>query len=157
MQPTAQEAWLLKLLFLQEETLAPASAQLDPVWIHHALVRGIVVRRLAAHRENTWGSLAAFLDECEIPEMQGLITQAIADERPLPNPVQQLLDVLGRLRQQWIDRQLPALIRQANQPETPEAERIELLRRHQELLRQKRQPLAPAPGRAAPPASTETI
>jgi hypothetical protein len=75
--------------------------------------------------------------------MQNLITEAATEERPIPNPVQQLADVALRLRNQFIDRQLMSLIQQANQPETDEVARENLLRQQQELRKMKRQPLPP--------------
>ena len=73
--------------------------------------------------------------------MQSLITEATAEPRPIPNPSQQLADVALRLRNQFIDRQLAALMQRANQPEISEAERHDLLRQQQELRRLKRQPM----------------
>ena len=55
--------------------------------------------------------------------------------------VQQLADVALRLRNQFIDRQLAALMQRANQPECAETERLDLLRQQQELRRRKRQPI----------------
>jgi hypothetical protein len=140
-RPSTHEHWLLKLL-LQHDDLAPwAAAHLDPGWIQHSLARQIVSKRLAAQAEGTWNSLAAFLDECDTPEMRSLVTEATAEPRPIPNPSQQLADVALRLRNQFIDRQCAALMQRANQPEISEAERNDLLRQQQELRRLKRQPI----------------
>ena len=57
------------------------------------------------------------------------------------NPVQQLADLALRLRNQFIDRQLAALAQRGEQPETGEAERVELLRKREALRLLKRQPL----------------
>ena len=73
--------------------------------------------------------------------LQSLITEATAEPRPIPNPSQQLVDVAFRLRNQFLDRQLAALMQRANQPESSEAERDGLLRQQQELRRLKRQPI----------------
>jgi len=75
--------------------------------------------------------------------MQNLITETTADERPIPNPDQQLSDIALRLRNQFLDRQIAVLLQRANQPETAEDERLDLLRQQQELRRLKRQPLVP--------------
>ena len=114
---------------------------LDPGWVQHAVVRQIVAQRLAAHANQTWTSLAAFLEECDAPEMQSLVTEATTEPRPLPNPAQQLADVALRLRNQFIDRQLADSMQRANQPECSEAERLELLHQQQELRHLKRQPI----------------
>lgn len=141
--PSTHEYWLLKLVLRHEEILGWAALHLDADWVQHPLVKQVVSRRLAAHSQETWQGLPNFLDECETPELQNLITEAVADERPLPNPAQQLSDVVLRLRNQFLDRRLAASLQRANQPETGEAERLDLLREQQELRLLKRQPLNP--------------
>jgi hypothetical protein len=141
--PSAHEFWLLKVLFLHEELVGWAAMHLEPTWIQHEAVREIVTRRLQALAEESWASLAAFLDTCESPAMQNLITHAVADGRALPNPAQQLADVTLRLRNQFLDRGLAALLHLASQPETSNTEQLALLRQRQQLQERKRQPLAP--------------
>jgi DNA primase len=140
-RPSTHEYWLLKLLLQHDDLVAWAGAHLDPQWVQHSLARQIVSQLLAAHAKKTWTSLAAFLDECDTPEMRSLVTEATAEPRPIPNPAQQLSDVVLRLRNQFIDRQFAALMQRANQPEVSEAERLDLLRQQQELRRLKRQPI----------------
>ena len=139
--PSTPEYWLLKLLLRHEDLVEWAAAHLDPGWVQHALVRQIVAQRLAAHANQTWTCLAAFLDECAAPDMQRLITESTTEPRPLPNPSQQLMDLTLRLRNQFIDRQLADSMQLANQPACNEADRIELLHQQQDLRHLKRQPL----------------
>src|ERR1039458_2309302 len=139
--PPDKEFWLLKLLLLHDELVPRAALHLDANWILHPLVRQIVEKRLAAQTNETWQSLAAFLDECESPGMRGLVTEAVAEDRKIPNPDQQLGDVVLRLRNQFLDRQIAASIQRASERETSEADRMELLRQQQELRQQKRAPL----------------
>ncbi len=140
-RPSDKEFWLLKLLLLHDDLVAWATLHLDVNWISHPLARQIVEKRLAAQTNETWKNLAAFLDECESPEMRGLVTEAVAEDRKIPNPDQQLADVVLRLRNQFLDRQIAASIQRASQPETSETDRMELLSQQQELRRQKRAPL----------------
>ena len=140
-RPSTPEYWLLKLLLSHDDLVVWAAAHVDPGWVQHSLVRQIVAQRLAAQANQTWTSLAAFLDECEVPQMRSLITEATAEPRPIPNPSQQLSDVALRLRNQFLDRQLAALMQRANQPECSEVERLDLLHQQQELRRLKRQPI----------------
>ena len=143
--PSNHEYWLLKLVLGHEELLEWAALHLDPEWVQHPLVKQIISRRLAAHSGESWRGLASFLDECETPELQSLITENTAEERPIPNPSQQLADLALRLRNQFLDRRLAASLQRANQPETAETERIELLREQHALRLLKRQPLSPRP------------
>ena len=140
-RPNPQEFWLLKLLLLHDDLVAWASLHLDVDWISHPLARQIVEKRLAAHTNESWKSLAAFLDGCETPEMRSLVTEAAAEDRKIPNPDQQLGDVVLKLRNQFLDRQIAASIQRAGQPETSEDGRLEMLRQQQELRQQKRVPL----------------
>jgi DNA primase len=142
-RPPNHEFHLLKVLLLHDDLVAWAALHLDVNWISHPLVRQIVAQRLAAQTNETWKSLGAFLDECELPEMRGLITEAVAEDRKIPNPEQQLGDVASKLRNQFLDRQIAALTQKISQPGMPEAEQNELLRQQQKLREQKRAPLSP--------------
>jgi len=140
-RPSDKEFWLLKLLLMHDESVSQAAVHLDANWILHPLVRQIVEKRLAAQANETWQSLAAFLDECESPEMRGLVTEAVAEDRKLPDPDRQLTDLVTNLRNQFLDRQIAASVQRASQPEISEADGLELLRQQQELRQQKRAPL----------------
>jgi DNA primase len=140
-RPSDKEFWLLKLLLLHDDLAGWVALHLDANWISHPLVRQIVEKRLAAQTNESWKNLAAFLDECESPEMRSLVTEAVAEDRKLPNPDRQLTDVVTSLRNQFLDRQIAASIQHASQPETSETDRMELLRQQQELRQQKRAPL----------------
>lgn len=142
-RPSAPEFWLLKLVLLCEAEMDWVAAHLDPDWIQHAEVQHILRQRLAAHLNRTWRGLAAFLDEFAAGNAQNLITEASAEERELPDPARQLNDLLTRLRNQFLDRQLAVLMHRSSLPETGDAERLELLRQQQRLRQLKRQPLNP--------------
>ncbi|HUA39258.1 MAG TPA: DNA primase [Candidatus Sulfopaludibacter sp.] len=140
-RPSPQEFWLLKLLLRYDELVASAALHLDLNWITHPLARQIVTQRLAAQTNETWKNLAAFLDECDTPEMRALVTGAVTEDRQLPNPEQQLADVTLKLRNQFLDRQIAALTQKAGQPEVSETQKVEWLREQQSLRQQKRAPL----------------
>ena len=142
-RPSPQEFWLLKLLLLNDNLAAWVSLHLEVNWISHPHVRQIVERRLAAQANETWKSPAAFLDEFESPEMRSLVTEAVAEDRIIPNPETQLADVALKLRNQFLDRQIGMLMQKARQPEPSESEKLELLREQQKLREQKRAPLSP--------------
>ena len=140
-RPSPHEFWLLKLLLLHDESVAWAALHLDVNWIAHPLTRQIVVQRFAMQKEETWKSLAAFLDQVETPEARGLVTETATEDRKIPNPGQQLSDVALKLRNQFLDRQIASLTQKAGRPEASEMEKIELLRQQQKLREQKRAPL----------------
>jgi DNA primase len=136
-RPNPQEFWLLKLLLLHDDLVGWAALHLDVNWISHPFVRQIVERRLAAQTNETWQSLAAFLDECETPEMRGLVTEAVAEDRKIPNPDQQLADVVLKLRNQFLERQIAMFTQKASQPGISDAEKIGLLHERDKLREQK--------------------
>ncbi|MEK7707335.1 MAG: DNA primase [Verrucomicrobiota bacterium] len=144
-RPSAQEFWLLKLLFLHEELVGWATMHLEPAWIQHEAVREIVSRRLAAQSAETWTNLAGFLDECGSPEMQNLITEAVAESRVLPNPEQQLAGVALKLRTQFIDRQIAQIDGRVRELEVGGSLSIQLQQQRAQLKHAKGQPLAPLP------------
>src|SRR5438093_4858971 len=111
--------------------------------MYHIVARDSIHSRHTSQTNGNLNSLASYLSECESAEMQNLITEAVAEERAIHNPSVQLSDIALRLRNQFIDREMAALLQRVNQPETSETEHLDLLRRQQELRALKRQPLAP--------------
>ena len=140
--PKVHELQLLKLLFADEQLVRLAAANLDPSWIAHPTVRQVVQERLAADAHDAWQGVAAFLDELADDAARQLVAEVAISGRPIPSPAQQLNDILLRLRNQAWEQEIAALTQRAVQPDTPDEERLELLRRQQELNRLKRLPLA---------------
>ena len=140
--PSPIEFHLLKLLLLHDELVATAVLNLDPNWLSHPHVRQIVSLRLAAQEHETWHNLAEFLDRCESTEQRSLVTEAVAEERKIPNPETQLADMTLKLRNQFLDRQIGALTQKISQPQTPDDEKVSLLREQMKLKEQKRSPLS---------------
>ena len=141
-RPSNLEFHLLKLLLLHENLAAWAALHLDTNWILHPATRRLVERRLVAQKDETWQSLAAFLDACDSAEMRNLVTEAAAEDRKIPNSEQQLADVALKLRNQFLDRQIAAFTQKVSQPGMPEAEQNELLHEREALRGQKRAPLS---------------
>lgn len=143
--PSTQELWLLKLMLKHESALDWLLSYLNPEWIVHPVIRSVVSRRLVVHQHGDWQSLGLFLDGLESAEARGWVTEAAAEEREIPNPEQQFTDLVLRLRNQFLDRQLAALTQKLSQPEVGEDEKLEWLRQQQQLRQSKRQPLSPLP------------
>jgi DNA primase len=142
-RPSNLELHLLKILLLHDDLVGWAALHLDANWIAHPLIRQTVEARLAACEHEIWHGLAEFLDGCESALQRSLITEAVADERNLPNPETQLADVTKKLRDQFLDQQIAALTHKISSPETAEAQKLEFLHEQQGLKQQKRLPLAP--------------
>ena len=139
-RPSVQEFWLLKLLLSDETLLDWAAAYLVLDWVRHDLTRRIIEARLADHRQNRH-EVASLLAGFDDPNAQRLISEAVADQREIPNRPQQLLDLTRRLRDASIDRQLAAIALRMAQPELTDGDLLELHRAQQELRARKREPL----------------
>jgi DNA primase len=137
-RPSAFEFHLLKLLFLHDDLVPQASAHLDVEWIAHPQVRAVIAQRLAAQRDGSWQSLGAFLDACDSPGIRSIVTEAVTEERKMPNLEQQLADVTLKLRNQFLDRKITMCLQRASQPDISDADKIALLREQQQLREQKR-------------------
>ena len=144
------EAALLKLLLESEDHTGWVAEHLRTEWLSDPLVREVVLRRIELHRSGAWHGVAEFVTEVEAA--RDLITEIVVQplvenvdgtksprNKPIPNAAQQLPDIARRLRDQFIDRQMAVLKQRVNQPETSDAERLELLRQQQELRALKRQ------------------
>ena len=142
-RPAAQEFWLLKLVLLHDDAVDWVAAHLDLRWVQHLQVRDIVSARLALHAKHKEAGVSGLMDQFEQPTARSLISEALTESRTIPNPTQQLQDLVLRLRNQFIDQQLNKLLQRCSLPETTEAERLQLLQQQQELRLVKKQPLTP--------------
>ena len=138
--PSPHETQLLKILLAGGEPVLVAGAHLEQEWILHPLVRRIVQRMLRHDDEempSATSTFAAFQDD---PAAQQMLSALLADPRPVPHPEKQMVDVLIRLRTEFINAELQKLTRDLSHPDMPDPERITLLRRQQELRALKREP-----------------
>ncbi len=140
-RPSTHEFWLLKLLLIDDELLPWAGAHLDLNWVHHSAARQIISRRLAPGSDGTNRTVTTLLAELEDPVARSLITEAVSEQREIPNRVQQLADVVKRLRDQFVDRQLAGLSQRLSRPDLIDSERVSLVTQQQELRQLKKQPL----------------
>jgi DNA primase len=145
-RPSDKEFWLLKLLLCSDELLPLAERYMDSNWIPHPLVRSVMERRLAKHINQTWQGLGGFLGECESEGMRTLITEAVTEERKIPNMEQQLADVILRLRNEYLARLINETIQKLNQPGLSNENEIELMRLKLDLIKQRQSQLVPMGG-----------
>ena len=133
--PTQQERWLLRLAF-QDSAFGDWVADcLDPRWVEHPQVRAIL-----ESAAQTGDSAEILLGSLDAPSSR-LLTAAVADATEIPQPARQLQDLVTRLRDRFLDRQLASLTRLLAQPNLPEEELLRTLEEQRELLRQKQEAL----------------
>jgi len=66
----------------------------------------------------------------------------VTANRNFRNPETRLADMTLKLRNQFLDRQIGALTQKISQPQTPDDEKVSLLREQMKLKEQKRSPLS---------------
>jgi len=143
-RPAPQELWLLRLLLGNDALVPLAADRLDLNWLQHAAVRDLISRRLEAEAGGTWRGVAVFLGQFEDARSRQLITEAVSETLGMADPERLLQDVMRRLRDTALDREIVQVNRQIADSALSDAQRLELLRRKQGLVAAKRAPLRPA-------------
>jgi len=135
------ERQLLKILLTGQDHIDFVRARLDSRWLVHPIAKRIV-QSLSKAEENNAPSPAALLAELDGDvAAQALLTEILAQAHTVPEPQKQLVDVLTRLRNEFISADLLTLTRRLSHPDASESERIELLHRQKELRVLKQSPL----------------
>lgn len=140
-RPGVNELWLLKYVFLSADLQNFAAVHLEPEWVPNPAVQRI----LAMHFQeggDVVGLLARFEGD---PFAQSLITEAATEQREIPEPERQLADVVRRLRDAWLDRQIALHNGRLGDPTLDDEDRLGLLSELQALRLRKRSPLEPIP------------
>ena len=140
-RPGPAEGWLLRLVLAQDDLLDWARQNLDISWIVNPLVRTIVAHRLTWDEDGNPVQPAAILGEVEDVRAQSLITEALAEEKPLPKPEQQMADLTTRVRNQYLDRRMAAIMQRLADPTLNGEEMTKLLQEQKELRAAKAKPI----------------
>jgi DNA primase len=140
-RPNTQEFWLLKILLQNDELLDWSRQHLHLDWIQHSGARKILERRLSVTEDGQAMQPAAILNEFESPHLRVLTTEALAEERTIPNLEQQLTDLTIRLRNQSIDREVATLNQSLGQPNLSPEETAQILHELTTLRATRRAPL----------------
>jgi DNA primase len=152
-RPSPLEFQFLKFVLEADEFIDWLAMHVNPDWISNRIVREIFKRRIELHESKQWQGISAFLNEFD--KHQQVITEVLTGElvertkdgtrttlrKQQDRSTEQLPDVVLKLRNQFLDRQIAASIQRASQPQMGEAERLELSREQQTLRQQKREPL----------------
>jgi DNA primase catalytic core len=146
--PSQPESWLLRFLLESDDHVSWIASHLELDWLTHPAVREIVAQRFAAEASGSWPGVAPWLSQLENPEWQNLITEILADSRPIRD-VETLLKgspirdgAVKILRDKHIDLQLAALNQRLLAPDLKEDEQRQFLTQIQHLRQLKKQPLA---------------
>ncbi len=139
--PSPKEFWLLKYLFLEDSDMDWVVKSLDLSWLQHPHVRQIAAARCQAHTQGGWRGVPALLNALPDLAAQRLLARALADSRSIPNPRQQLADVIMAIRNLRLDQQLTELKFRLSQPGISDLEKCQLLQQQQQVRQQKLSPV----------------
>jgi DNA primase len=143
------ESWLLRFMLTNDELLGWIVERLDLRWLRHATAKRIAESCINAVHTNSWTGATGLLDSSD-EETRRLITEIVTESVNLVDPEKKLKGdpdhsdkrgILERLRDEFIDDEMAALRQRASLPETPDDERVALLRKREELRASKRQPI----------------
>ncbi len=140
-RPDALEIWLLRLLLRHAEQLEWFAHHLDPQWLEHPLTRELVDARLSLQQE----AATALITYLPHEAARSLASELLTEDQQLPETARQAEDIVTRLRNRYLDREIARLMTRAGAPELGNDEQVRLLREVEALRRLKREPLTPLP------------
>ena len=141
-RPSPQELWLLKVLLVSEDGLDLAAQHLQLDWIQNGLVRHVLQVRLTPGPDGQRPSAAALISRLPDEESRRLVSEGAVEVRALHNQEQLIRDLILKMRNLSIDRQMELLKRKVADPSVPDEERLSLPQRIAELRIQKSAPIA---------------
>jgi DNA primase len=145
-RPTQHEWWLLRVLLENDDQVEWAAAHLDLAWLPSPGVREIVAQRLQLGEE--WSGAAAWLSQPENSRWQSLVSEILADSRPIPDAAALVQGsptrdgIVKILRDKDIERRLAELNRRLAAADVSEADAGGLLEEMQRLRQLKKLPLS---------------
>jgi DNA primase len=146
-RPPTRECWLLRVVLEKEEHIEWIADHLEIQWLTSSVAREIVARRLEMHE--SWPGVAAWLSDMENDAWKNLITELLADSRPIPDAEAMLKGAATRegmvkiLRDNYIKQRLAFVSQRLGAADLPETVQQELMAEKQHLTRIKNAPLTP--------------
>jgi DNA primase len=146
-RPLSKESWLLRVLLENEEFAEWAATHLELEWLTDPLVREILKSRFELG--DAWPGVAVWLTQLEQAEWKVLITEVLADRRPIPDAegilkgTPQREGTIKLLRDEFIDQRLAEISYRLATPDLPQEEIEDLLGKKMHLQRLRNAPPAP--------------
>ena len=145
-RPTTLEFWLLKLVVTETESslMEWLVQHLDLAWVRHGTVRAVVMFRFDLLADGKSFEIRDLIESLQEASAKSLVTEAATDERAIPNPREQLGDIVLRMRNLFIDSELQRLSQGSVDPEDDELARAGHVLELQQLKRRPLELLADA-------------
>jgi DNA primase len=146
-RPPPREGWLLRVLLENEEHVEWVAAHLEIAWLTSPVAREIIARRL--DMTENWPGVAAWLSQLENAGWKTLITEVLADLRPIPDAEGMLKGsptregILKILRDEYIKQRLASISQRLCNADLPESVQQKLTVEQQHLRQIKNSPLTP--------------
>jgi len=140
-RPDALELWLLRLVLRHDDQLDWFLHHLDPRWLEHPLTRELVEVRFSLHQEPA----PALISQLSHVSARALASELLTEDQSLPDAARQAGDIVTRLRNRHLDRELARLMAHVGRADTTDDEQVRALREVEAVRRLKRAPLAPLP------------
>jgi DNA primase len=145
-RPSQRECWLLRVLLEKEEYVEWVAGHLELDWLTNPMSRELVKRRLEITDE--WPGAATWMAGLENADWKNLVTELLADGRPIPDAEGLLKGsptregILKILRDEYIRQRLATISQRLGIADLTEVEQAALVSEKQQLLRLKNSPLA---------------
>lgn len=140
-RPDPLEIGLLRLLLRQDDLLDWFVHHLDVQWLEHRLTREL----LSARMDQIDAPAVSLMTTLPHDGARTLASELLTETAELPEPFRQAEDILARLRNRFLDRQIGQLLVRVADPQTHDEEQVRLLREMDALRRSKRAPLSALP------------
>ncbi|MBT4276988.1 MAG: DNA primase [Verrucomicrobia bacterium] len=142
---SSKEYWLMKWVLTEEEEepLEWLFAHLDLQWVHHPVVKEVLLAALDAHAEHKKPATTLILPQCQHPGAERFITEAVAEAHEFPNRERQCRDYVLLLRDKYIEQEIQRQKNQLASDQASEEKQLEITRVLMDLRRLKVEPLSP--------------
>lgn len=139
--PSQREEWLLKLFFMNEAEWEWISQCFQPEWVENEAVRRILERALDDYHAGQW-SAHALLQYFQEGPCHEILCEALAQsEEQIPEPAQQLRELILSLRSRHCDHLLRTFNQRLQTPGLTLEEQLQLLQQKNRIRQIRSTPL----------------
>lgn len=143
-KPSQNELWLIKILICGEDAIPTVLTHLNPDWITNDLVRCAILVRICKNDSGQYPSAGDILGKLPNDTHKPTVARYMTDiPHGIKNVDKTVLDLLTKLRNQSIDREIDRLKQRIGDPNLSEVERFEIPDKFAELRKIQKSPITP--------------
>jgi len=140
-RPDPLETWLIRIFLRHDDLVEWFVHHLDLQWVDNPLARELVEARF----QSPDVPVTAMLGRLPHDSARSLASEILTEDRIIPEPSRQAADVLIRLRNRYLDRQIGERLSRVARAGGGDEDQVTVLREMESLRRAKREPLMPLP------------